>query len=123
LGSRADGVAELKTPLPAVTDTKHVARSKRAIETALSHQKAHDDIEWLLSEIRPALGPNATVGDAALDRAVRANIARTVTAAERREMKIVSMYYNPNSGVFEVISDGWANRSVSRRTRRVFGRN
>ncbi|MCW2490981.1 MAG: hypothetical protein JWN47_345 [Frankiales bacterium] len=110
-----------------------MARSKRAIETGLSHQKAHDDIEWLLSEIRPALGPNATVGDAALDRAVRANIARTVTglreshivqaAVERREMKIVSMYYNPNSGVVEVISDGWANRSVSRRTRRVFGRN
>lgn len=113
LGSLEFGVAELKIPLLAVMGHQKCGAVKATIETLEAHASAPADIQALVDGIAPAVEQaHGQAGDA-LDNAVHANVALTVSrlralpsfaeAIGQGRLKIVGTCYSLESGLVEIL--------------------
>ncbi len=113
LGSIEFGVEELKIPLLMVLGHKNCGAIAATREILQGRAKAKADIEYLVKELTPAVEIGDEEKENPLERAVRAQVLRTVeklrqthllkTAAERGELKIVGAYYDLDSGLVEMV--------------------
>jgi carbonic anhydrase len=115
LGSLEFGVAELQIPLIVVLGHKNCGAVTAAMEYLHHHQKAEDDIEYLVENLALAVEIGDEVEDNRLDRAVRAQIVAVVqqlsripmlrAAIKQEKLKVVGAWYDIDTGAVEIIAE------------------
>jgi len=112
LGSLEFGVEELHIPLLMVLGHEKCGAVTATMEAIEKHAAAHEDINWLVDGIRPAVEQTKGRPGDALDNAVRANVELAVArlkgspilteAIASGELKIVGARYDLDTGVVEI---------------------
>ena len=115
LGSIEFGVVELQIPLIVVLGHKNCGAVIAAREKLHHHEKADEDIEYLVEKLALAIEIGDEDGSDDLDHAVRAQIISDVvqlkdlpilkTAMEQGKLKIVGAWYDTDSGLVEIVTE------------------